>query len=297
MFSAFWAFQIFLAKLAFIAGALVLPFQLIMLITAMLTTSGLLLPKTETALIHLFKRQPAVFWELFLANGIQSGLGAFLSIVGIALTDAINAGFLVKMATVTTIIFASLILKESMSGLKLAIVIVMLFGAYLLTTKGQSMFPRVGDIIILSACICWSLGSVLVRKNLRTQSIDADVITMQKPLASLPIFLLLMGISVLFRDILGSHGSILNCCTFYPAYIPYAVGSGFCLSMAWIFLYRTIRLATASYMTLMSMITPIIVAVLAMVFLNERLVWIQMVGASLIVVSSAATYFSDIASK
>lgn len=295
MFSTFWAFQIFVAKLGFISGAMVLPFQLIMFIGAVFTAAVILLPKTGVELMQLFKQQPALFWELFLANGIQAGVGTCLSIIGIALTDAINAGFLVKLATVTTILFAWLILKESMSGLKLAVIFVMLFGAYLLTTKGQNIIPRAGDLFILGACICWSLGSVLVRKNLKTQAVRADVITMQKPIASLPIFLVLVGISLFYPKTLGNLNIVLRCCTLYPIHIPYAIGSGFCLAMAWIYLYRTIRVATASYLTLMSMVTPIIVSVLALLLLDEKLICVQAVGAGMIILSGIAIYFSDIA--
>ena len=114
MFSAFWAFQIFLAKLGFNARAQVLPFQLAMVGFAMATLVVLLLPSTGMELGQLFKDQRGLYWKLFLANGIQAGLGTFLSIIGIALTEAINAGFLVKLATVSTILFAWLILKEKL---------------------------------------------------------------------------------------------------------------------------------------------------------------------------------------
>jgi drug/metabolite transporter (DMT)-like permease len=220
-----------------------------------------------------------------------------LSIIGIALTDAINAGFLVKLATATTILFAWLILKENMSGLKIIIAIVMLFGAYLLTTEGQSLLPKVGDFFILGACVCWSLGDVLVRKIMKTQAVNADVVTIQKPLASFPVFFVLIGISIFYPDIFGNLSTVLRCCAFSPTFLPYAIGSGFCLAMAWVYLYRTLDVATASYLTLMSMATPIIVSVLAMMFLNESLVWIQVVGAGLIILSGMATYLSDIAYK
>jgi len=295
MFSAFWAFQIFVAKLGFIAGAMVLPFQVVMLVAAMATLAVLILPRSGPELGKLFKHHPDLFWRLFLANGLQAGLGTCLSIIGIALTDAINAGFLVKLATVTTILFAWLLLKENLSGLKVAVVFVMLFGAYLLTTKGQTLLPRTGDLFVLGACFCWSLGNVLVRKILRTQAVNADVVTIQKPLASLPVFSVLIGISLFYPEILGNLNNVLKCCMFSPIYIPYALGSGFFLGMAWIYLYRTLHIATASYMTLMSMATPIIVSVLAMVFLDERLVWIQAVGGGLIILSGVAIYFSDIA--
>ncbi len=295
MFSAFWAVQIFVAKLGFLAGAMILPFQIVLILTATATLALLLLPKSGQKLGQLFKYRPDLFWKLFLANGIQAGLGTSLSIVGIALTDAINAGFLVKLATVTTIFFAWILLKEKLSGLKVAVVIMMLLGAYLLTTKGQSILPRVGDFFIIGACVCWSLGNVMVRKFMKSQTVNADVVTMQKPVAGLPVFLTLIAVSVFFPDLLGNLDELLKCCSFPPIFIPYAIGSGICLAMAWIYLYRTLHIATASYMTLMSMVTPIIVSALALIFLDERLILIQIVGAGLIVLSGMAIYFSDIA--
>ncbi|MCP4142456.1 MAG: DMT family transporter [Chloroflexi bacterium] len=295
MFASFWAFQIFIAKLGFISGAKILPFQIILILTAFITLAVFLDPKSGVDLVQIFKHRPALFWKLFLANAFQSGLGTCFSIIGIALTDAINAGFLVKLATVSTILFAWLILKEKLSGLKIGIVFVMLFGAYLLTTKGQTMLPRIGDLFILAACVCWSLGNVLVRKFMQSEAVNADVVTMQKPVASLPVFGVLIGISLFVPEILGNLDTVLDCCTFTPVFIPYAIGSGICLAMAWIYLYRTLKIATASYMTLMSMVTPIIVAVLAMVFLKEQFVLVQLVGGSLILLSGIAIYFSDIA--
>jgi drug/metabolite transporter (DMT)-like permease len=295
MFSAFWAFQIFVAKLGFIAGAAVLPFQIMMLISAMATLAVLILPSSGSELGKMFKEQPDLFWMLFLANGIQAGLGTCLSIIGIALTDAINAGFLVKLATVTTILFAWLLLNENLSKLKIVVVFVMLFGAYLLTTKGQSLLPKIGDLFILGACVCWSLGNVMVRKILRSQTVQADVVTMQKPVASLPVFLALVGVSLYYPGLLGNLNNVLECCTFSSKYIFYALGSGIFLALAWIYLFRTLKVATASYMTLMSMSTPIIVSVLAVVFLNEHLVWIQIIGAGMILLSGVTIYISDIA--
>ncbi|MGD8403336.1 MAG: DMT family transporter [Anaerolineales bacterium] len=293
MFSAFWALQIFISKLGLNTGAKVLPFQVVISVVATITVASLLWSKTMASLQKLFKQRPILFWELFLANAIQAGLGAILNIIGIAWTNAINAGFLVKIATVTTVFFAWLILKESISGLKIAIVFLMLIGAYLLTTKGQTLLPRTGDLFILGACVCWSMGSVLVRKTLRTHAVDADVVTMQKPLASLPVFFVLIGISQFSPKLFGNLQPVLKCCTFSPDYFPYAIGSGICLALTWIFLFRTLSLASASYMTLMSMVTPVIVSILALTFLNERLILIQILGAGLIILSGVAIYFNE----
>ena len=236
-----------------------------------------------------------LFWKLFFANGIQAGLGTTLSLIGIALTDAVNAGFLVKMATVTTLFFAWIILNEKLTPLKILTVFVMISGAYLLTTKGQVLLPRIGDLFILGACFCWSLGNVLVRKFLKSQPIGPDVATMQKAIAGMSILLVFIAVFGFFSTALGNQSQVLSCCTFSLSYLPYAIGSGFCLAMAWIYLNRTLKVATASYMTLMSMVTPVIVGLLAFIFLGETLVWVQVIGAGMILLGGVVIYFSDIA--
>jgi len=295
MFSAFWALQIFVAKLGFLAGAEALSFQALSMLVVLLILGVFLLPKVGGELVYVFKHQPDLFWKLFFANGIQAGLGTCLSLIGIALTEAINAGFLVKLATVTTTLFAWIILHERLTPLKVATVFVMLCGAYLLTTRGQAILPRVGDLFILGACFCWSLGNVLVRKFLKSQAVKADAVTLQKPLAGLPVVLVLLAVSAYSTVAYAKLPPVLSCCDFSSHYWPYALGSGLCLALAWMYLNRTLKVATASYMTLMSMVTPVIVGLLALVFLGESLVWVQVVGAGMILASGVVIYFSDIA--
>jgi drug/metabolite transporter (DMT)-like permease len=294
LFSAFWALQIFFAKLGLNSGAEVLSFQVLSVAVVLATLGVFLLPSVSADLVFLFRHQHTLFWKLFFANGIQSGLGTYLSLIGIALTDAVNAGFLVKMATVTTILFAWIILNERLTPLKVVTVIVMLSGAYLLTTKGQALLPRIGDLFILGACFCWSFGNVLVRKFIKSQPIRADVVTMQKPIAGITVLFVFIAILGFISTIFGGQLAVLNCCTFSSAYLPYAISSGFCLAMAWFYLNRTLKVATASYMTLMSMVTPVIVGVLAFIFLGERLELVQVIGAGMILSSGVVVFFSDI---
>lgn len=295
LFSTFWALQIFFAKLGFNAGAEVLTFQLLTTIVTIVVLLLLLVPQVSRQFAHLFKYQRQLFWKLYIANGIQAGFGTSLALFGIALTMAINAGFLVKLTTVTTIFFAWILLDEKLTALKLLTVFLMLLGAYLLTTGGQALIPRTGDLLLLGACVCWSLGSVLVRKILVDQPIEADVVTVQKPLASAPVLLVLVGLSLLFPGAAQATNQLLHCCIVSTLDLVYAVFTGFSLAMAWIFLYRTLKVSTASYTTLMSMLTPVIVSLLALIFLGETLVWIQVAGAILIIFSAMLTYFSDMA--
>jgi drug/metabolite transporter (DMT)-like permease len=294
MFSGFWALQIFVTKLGFNAGAQVLSFQTISILAALLLLAFLTIPKYGSDFKYLFVHKPVLFWKLFFANGIQSGLGTWLSIIGISLTAAINAGFLVKLATVTTILFAALLLNERLTVLKIVTVITMLSGAYLLTTKGQLLLPRIGDLFILSACVCWSLGNVLVRKFLKTETVNLEVVTFQKPIAGLPVVLLLLVIAAWYPEILETLQQSGSCCSPTLASLPFALLNGVCLALTWTYLNRTLKVSSASYMTMMSMITPVFVSILAIIFLGETLVIIQVVGVMLILMSGVVVYFSGI---
>ncbi len=74
MFSGFWAMQIFITKLGFNSGAQVLSFQLLSILIAMVILVIVILPKYGTEIGDYFRNQPRLFWKLFFANGIQSGL-------------------------------------------------------------------------------------------------------------------------------------------------------------------------------------------------------------------------------
>jgi len=172
----------------------------------------------------------------------------------------------------------------------------MMGGAYLLTTYAQILIPRTGDLLILCACVCWSLGSVLVRKTLKEKTVRADVVTLQKPLASIVVFSGFIATAVYAPAIFGDLQEVLKCCSFPQGSIPYAIASGFCLGMTWVYLFRTLDVATASFMTMVSMITPVLVSALAMIFLGETLYWVQLIGIGMILTSGIIVSKSEIAS-
>ena len=118
---------------------------------------------------------------------------------------------------------------------------------------------------------------------------------MQKPMASFPILLLLIGFALAYTSLAGIPGNFLSCCTVNSMDLIYGLLTGTSLAMAWIFVYRTLKVSTASYLTLMSMLTPVIVSVLAILFLGETLVLVQVIGAGLILISGIVIYFSNMA--
>src|SRR6185437_7986946 len=134
LYSLFWALEIFITKLAFLAGAQVVPFTIQSSFLTLLFLSAYVLP---TKFKKLKKLSPILLVWILVANGIHMGVGTFLSNAGIQLTTAINAGFLMQFTTVTIILFAWLLLGEKITMAKIISVLFILVGTFLLITKGQ----------------------------------------------------------------------------------------------------------------------------------------------------------------
>lgn len=288
LFSTFWALQIFVSKLGFNAGAKAVPFTLQSAFVALIVLAIIVLPKN---LKHLLKIPKKVFLGLLLANAIHFGLGGFFSNSGVALTSAVNAGFLVKFALVTTILLAWIFLKEKMTVTKMISASIMILGGYLLSTKGQSLVPQVGDILIVLACLAWSIGNILVRKAIKDSNISGDIVSFLRPVAGIPVFLTFILLSPLYPLQIRSvfTADYLNL-----SFFPYILGSGIFTALLWIFLNRTLKVATASYMTMMSMMTSILVAILAISFLKEQITSAQIIGGILTIAAGIVIHYSDI---
>jgi drug/metabolite transporter (DMT)-like permease len=287
-FSIIWAVQIFLAKLAFIAGAKVVPFTIQTSVAAICLTTFLAVCFQRQKLQTLTRN---VVLGLIVGNVLHNGLGTVFSNAGISLTTAINAGFLVQFSTVTTSLLAWIVLKEKMTPSKAFTVVMIMVGTYFLITKGQTLTPHLGDILILLACCSWSAGNIVIKKLMKQHPVDADMVTFLRPLSGFPVFLGAVFLSPLYP---APTQALFHASIFDFSFLPQAILNGGLVVLLWIFLNRTLKAASASYMTMMSSVTPLLVALLAMVVLKETLIPIQWVGVFFIVISGVATQFLKI---
>lgn len=287
LFSLFWALQILISKMGFSAGAKAVPFTLQSATVALILLSLIVLPKNYKKILNLPKK---VLLTLLFANSVHFGLGGFFNNSGVALTSAINAGFLSKFALVTTIFFAWFLLKERLTSSKILVVLAMIVGSYLISTKGQSIVPQVGDLLVLLACVAFSLGNVLIRRTLRDEVVSADIVSFLRPVAGIPIFLLFILLSPLYPVAVSE---VFQVNYFDFSYFPYVLGSGVFTALLWLYLNRTLQVATASYMTMMSMMTPVFVAILAIWLLGEVIAPAQILGGLLIIFAGIITHYSE----
>jgi transporter family protein len=285
LFSLAWALYIVQSKRAFSAGAKIVPFQIETALVALAALSIFMLPGVWREIQALLKETPKVFWLLFIGNGLHFGVGSTLYVIGVSQTDAINAGFLVKGSMVTTTLLAWIFLQERMSWRKIANLFLMMVGIYLLTTRGARLLPKAGDLYILGACLAWSVGNILIRQGLKGTKASANLASYLKPLAGLPVFVFLV--------VLLPKNNFLTLEHFSLAYLGYALLAGIFISLTWLFLNRSLKITTASYVTMLSTATPVFVSILAMLILHEQLVPIQALGGGLILLSGVFIYFSD----
>jgi len=291
LFSLFWALQILVSKLAFISGAHPVTFTLQAATVALVVLGLAFLPHYWRQLARLPR---SVWGSLLLANAIHFGLGGFFSNSGMALTSAINAGFLVKFALVTTILLAWIFLREALTHTKILVVAMMILGGYLISTKGQSLVPQLGDVLIILACLSWSTGNILVKKALNQQAVSGDLISLLRPVSGIPVLLLFVWLSPLYP---GAVQSVFQINYGDWSLFWHILGSGIFTALLWTFLNRTLQVATASYMTMMSMMTPVLVSALAVWLLREQLLWVQVFGGALTIVAGIITHYSGENSK
>lgn len=280
LFSIFWALEIFVTKLAFNNGAQVIPFTIQ---SSFVTLLILIVYIFLTKLKELKKLSFHTIKWLLLANAIHMGLGTFLGNAGIQLTTAINAGFLSQFTVVAGTLLAWIILSEKMTFSKVVSIGIIILGSFLLTTKGQFIIPHSGDLLILLACVAWSLGGVIIRKMLKNTTVNADLVSLFRPIAGIPVLLLFVLLSPLYPT---SVRGIFQVNIFQIHQLFYVLLNASIVALVWIFVNRTLKYASASYAAIFPSITPILVTLLALAFLGEGVGPIQIIGMVLILASS-----------
>lgn len=271
LFSLFWALNILLNRYVLVRGVhpLVLSTE-----TLFLTSITLLVYFALGQGKAVFKGSRNSKIGAAISGIVGGGLAGIVASYGLRLSTSINFGFLIKGATAFTVLFAFLFLKEPLSKAKLFFVGVLLFGAYLLSTGGQSITPHAGDILIIVAAACYSAAAVINRKVI-TKDVHPDMVS---------FFRAAMGFLVVAPVAFFTVGSLFSTALFLPIFLV-----SLSQTLLFIYLNKTLSVASASYMTMMSMLVPVIVAVFAVPFFKESLNLVQIIGAVLIVAGGIAT--------
>jgi drug/metabolite transporter (DMT)-like permease len=274
IFSLSWALLIFFNKNAINSGVEALPYTIqgTFVNASILLIYNLFLRRRE------FKKIKFNHLKRLVLIGIFVGTAYILGFYGLKLSTSINYGFLIKSTLLFTTILAFIFLKEKFNSEKVILLFVFVIGVYFLTTGGKMIIPRIGDILTLITAFCYS-SALIITKPL-TKEIHSDIVSLGRiGFALLVLFLLIPILKVnpleikagIYVLITGVFGAILA-----------------------IFINKTITVSSASYLTMMSMSVPVIVALLSLIFLKEPMNIFQIIGGTLIIVSGVLTQKSKI---
>jgi len=187
--------------------------------------------------------------------GFFVGIAYVAGIYGLQLSTSINYSFLIKSTLVFTILLAFFFLKEHMSLSKLTLMAIFIIGAYLISTGGKIIVPRVGDLLTLLAAFCFS-AAVVIQKPL-TEKINPNVIGWGR------VFFALVFVAIVIIA--------LKVDVFKIAALGYVMVAGIMNAVLAVYINKTIAVSSASYLTMMSMTVPVINSLLGVALLNESM--------------------------
>ncbi|NCQ65748.1 MAG: hypothetical protein COZ34_05245 [Candidatus Pacebacteria bacterium CG_4_10_14_3_um_filter_34_15] len=278
LFSISWSLNIILTRIILQRG--IDPIQLAFqtLVGSTIFLAIFLLATNPKSLISGSKK--SIFGAI-ISGVIGGGLANIVSNIGLNLSTAANYGFLIKTSTAFVVLLAYLFLKESLSRLKVILVATMLLGSYLISTKGKLILPQIGDIFILLGALGFAVATI-INKAVIKKDILPNVVSFYRAL---------MGaiVSVLFLVVTK------NMISFNTELLFLIILSSFLQSLIYVYLNKTLSVASASYTTIMSMAVPVIVLLISVIFLKELFILPQIIGAILIIGAGIMTQKTKVA--
>lgn len=205
-------------------------------------------------------------WRLLLVLGVL-GVGLFNTMLYVALnyTTAINVALINSTTPIAILLLSRLLIGARMAPRVIAGVALGLIGAALIITRGDplsvlSLGFNVGDVIQSVAVVCWALYSVLLQRH-----------PMNLPPLTLQLVLIAVGLPVVFLIFLvmptvGTAVPRHEWDWALVAYLAMAVSLG--STLLWYLAVRSVGARVAGFF---NYLTPPIVALLSVVFLDEQL--------------------------
>ena len=154
----------------------------------------LLLGALTLAIVLLLRGFPAISRKQVLqvlgVGLVGYGVSLSLQFLGTKLSTAANGSLVTSATPAFVLIFAWLLLKERITWLRLAALLLATLGVVAVIDPRSAQLNRdlfLGNVSLIGAAITWALYSVLVRKS--TQNLDVLVFSLIAFLGGLPIVL------------------------------------------------------------------------------------------------------------
>ena len=229
-------------------------------------------------------RPTAADWMRFVVAGVGGQLVAQLGMTwGTVLSDASSLAILYLMIPVITAVLASLLLKERVTALRIACLVIGLIGVLLLSTndlsKGtiwQSRF-LLGNLLILGGCVGASFYNVYC-KGLMEKFHERDILIysyITATLASLPF--------LLWKEP-ECFGNLVHLDV--RAWIAFAFLTLLVCGISMLMLFYVLQFLPVTIVLASTYLVTVFGVVIPMILLGERLDAIKIVGAAVVLTAT-----------
>jgi drug/metabolite transporter (DMT)-like permease len=223
--------------------------------------------------------------SMLIIGGLGFSTSPGLIYIGLNYTTAINAGLLIALMPVITMILARFVLNETVGTWQFVGSMVAFIGMAIIVTRGDLLALvrldlNVGEIFVVCAAIAFALYTVLLRRA-------------KYQLPGLPLLVLLLGAAVIVTipfyiwELLHDDRTVLNAKGLWA--LIYVAGPGGAL-MYYLF-NLSVQVLGASRAGVFLYLQTVFIAVLAYFFLGERLLPYHLLGAFFIMVGVLLVMF------
>ena len=240
-------------------------------LVACLRCSTAMVPLLLMARPHLRTKVQREYWKYFILVGV---LGYFLTIfliqLGIALTGSAMASLINALTPVSVTILAALLLKETITPVKLLCLALALAGTAVITQGAGSQSELLGIAAVLISVVFWGFASVFMRRL--TAKYPAVLVTTYG-----------MAISLIFHIPAGILAYASQPVAFTPKIVLVVLYLGFFGSgVAQYTWTRCLSILPASTCSLFYPLQPVFAALLGAVILKETFTSTFAIGLALI---------------
>jgi len=262
------SFSIFFKKIALTKNVLpmTLLIQFILISSIILNLNLLFFQRKYIKKIKNIKQRE---WKNTFFAGVFLIFGYLASTYGLRFTTSINYSFIIKSNLIFIPLLAFFFFQEKITKEKIFLAFIFLIGIYLVTTSGQFILPHFGDLLIIVAAFFFS-SFTIINKNL-VKILEPEIVSWG--VTSFAAVLALIISFFLKINVFSSIG------------ILFVFLSGLAEALIILFINKTIRITSMTYYVMMTMFVPVINLILGILFLNEMINFIQLIGGIILIIS------------
>lgn len=232
--------------------------------------------------IRDFRRGLNKDWKIALPTGFILSAIFFCEVFGVSRTSASNAAFLISLSVILTAFAELIINKKRVSNTLWGLTLCSVAGVLLLTSQqGFEFSLNSGDYFILAAAVLRALMVTLTKRFTQGKQITTATLTSLQSLV-------VAGVAIL-AALTFLPASQLIIPTHLEFWLTLAYLVVFCTLFAFFVQNYAVRRTSPTRVSLLMGSEPLFGAIFAMVWLQESLSPIQIVGAALILFSVVMT--------